>query len=112
MIRNAEVLELAQQLVRDQQEWLDKTMREILPESEYLKITRQNVTEPDIKRFLERNQVCIHFHRNSPLIRISRYGRIVAEFVPQITIDGRPIDIGKIIDKDGRAPWDIWADSN
>lgn len=111
-MKNAEVIELGQQIFKDQSDWLDKTMRDILPPKLHYLISEGRVDDRRIQTFLEQNGVCLHFYRNSPMVRISRYGKFVAEFIPILNVDGRPVDTGKIIDKQGRPPEDIWADEN
>lgn len=109
-MKNIEAIELGQQIFRDQTDWLDKTMREIVPPKFHHLISEGNVDDERIQKWLLQNSICIHFYVNNPLVRISRRGVFTHEFNPVINIDGRPVDHGKIIARDQFAPEDIWAD--
>lgn len=114
MMKNAEVQDLAQQVVKDQMDWLDAAMKKILPPVIHDKFVRGDFSQAQMGKWLRRNQIRVIFLSNCPIIRIvqTKHGedKILAQFEPRITVGGRQVDLWKVMNSDNTNPSDIWAD--
>lgn len=97
-MKNAELLDYAKSMVKDQKDWLDKAMFKLLPERFHYMVRQGNVSNQQIQKWLTDNGVQITFFRNAPMIRITLKGQLYDEWKLQLTVEGRPVDIGKLVD--------------
>lgn len=116
MMRNAEAQELARQVVKDQMDWLDAAMKKIVPPVLHDKFVRGDFSQPQMGAWLRRNRIRVIYLSNCPIIRIVKtvHGedKILDEFKPRIVIEGREVDLWKVMNSDSTDPTDIWADSS
>lgn len=112
MMTNAEAMDFAKTLTQDQTEWLDAEMKKLLPPVLHDKFVRGDFSGEAMGAWLRRNEIQIIPFSNVPVLRLVQKGRIISEFKPRITIEGREVDIWKVINSDNTNPNDIWADSD
>lgn len=114
MMKNAEVQELSRQIVKDQMDWLDAAMKKIIPPVLHDKFVRGDFSQKQMGDWLRRNRIRVIYLSNCPIIRIvqSKNGedKILDEFRPRITVEGREVDLWKVMNSDNTDPSDIWAD--
>jgi hypothetical protein len=84
--------DVAQTMTRDQAEWLDKVMADILPPHLY-EAGRHGDSMQEIGEYLKKHKFQIVFIPDSMAIRIMRHDQIHAQFVPQLTVDGEPVEM-------------------
>lgn len=111
MMRNAEAIELAKQLVKDQADWLDTTMPTLVrPEQRHiLERLMEPGNEAQLRSFLHRNKIQVNFIDNGGVI-VMVAGRRAAQFVPILRVDGRAVDTYKLNHPEDFQPSDIWAE--
>lgn len=97
-MKNAEILDYAKSMVKDQRDWLDRAMYRLLPEKFHYMVRQGHVSNQQIQKWLTDNGVQITFFRNVPMIRIFIRGQLYDEWKLQLTVEGRPVDMGKIVD--------------
>lgn len=97
-MKNAELLDYAKSMVSDQKDWLDKAMFRLLPERYHYMVRQGHVDSAQIQKWLTDNGVQITFFRNVPMIRITIKGQLFDEWKLQLAVDGRPVDMGKLVD--------------
>lgn len=108
-MKNAELLDYAKSMVKDQKDWLDKAMFKLLPEKYHYMVRQGGVGNAQIQKWLVDNHIQITFFRNVPMIRILIKGQLYDEWKMQLTVDGRPVDVGKLVDPHFKGN-DIWVD--
>lgn len=108
-MKNAELLDYAKSMVKDQKDWLDAHMYKLLPQKFHYQIRQGHINGRHIQEWLLQNQIEINFFRNVPMIRIMVRGKLYAEYKIQLNVDGRPVETGKLVDPKF-APEDIWVD--
>lgn len=112
MMTNAEAMDWAKTLKQDQTEWLDAEMKKLLPIVLHDKFVRGDFSQEAMGAWLRRNRIRVVFLRNAPIIRIEQKDRTIAEFKPRIIIEGREVDLWKVMNSDNTNPSDIWVDSD
>lgn len=102
-MKNIEAQELAKQIAKDQADWIDGVMRKLVPPSLHRFITAEGSDSkrlhPRLKQFLHENRIQIawvHDHR-IPCPRIIVNGQPLCEWKFSMSIDGRPVDVEKVL---------------
>lgn len=85
-----EVQDLARRMLRDQAEWLDGVMKDLLPPELYEAGQRMERTE-QISAYAQKHGIVVVFIPDTQRIRVMLHGKPHAEFVPVITVDGEPV---------------------
>lgn len=98
MIRNGEVIDYARSMFKDQRDWLATAMKRLMPAKLHYMIDQGHVSNGQVKQWLTDNGVQITFFRNVPMIRITVKGVLFDEWKFRPQVDGRPVDIGKLVD--------------
>jgi hypothetical protein len=109
MMRNAEALEMAKQIAKDQQDWLHKAITRLLPPKFQDKIARGGVPTQKMMEWAKTNGLQVVLMRDSAMMEIHVKGKCVDRFVPQLLVDGRPVDVFKLTHPETFGD-DIWAD--
>lgn len=110
-MRNREALELAKQIAMDQADWIDSVMRKMVPPSLQRFITAEGHDSkrlhPRLKRFLHENRIQIAWIHDQriPRPRIVVDGKPVCEWNFTLSIDGRQVDVNKVLSEAG-----VWAE--
>lgn len=114
-MKNAEALELAKQVAKDQMDWLDATMKKHVPQVIHDKFVRGDFSQQQMNQWLRRNRMRLIFLRNTPVVRLVKTvngeDRILDEFRPRIMVGDREVDLWKVMNSDGIDPADIYTDS-
>lgn len=84
------VKDIGGRLMRDQAEWLDKQMADLLPPNLYQAGLRGEC-ESLIKAYMEKHRIRIVFVPDRLLIQILIGDRIHSRFVPNLTVDGEEV---------------------
>lgn len=102
-MRNIEAQEIAAQISKDQADWIDAAMKKLIPPSLHHFLEREGPNServhPRLKRFLHDNRIQIAwiYDQRIPRPRIVVNGQPVAEFQFSLSIDGRPVDIDRVL---------------
>lgn len=86
------VTDIGQKMMRDQTEWLDSVMKDILPPHLYEAGKRQENLE-ELAAYVQKHGIKIVFVPDSMRIRVMVHGKPHAEFAPQFTVDGKQVKI-------------------
>lgn len=78
---------LAGDIARDQADWLDKTLKDILPPELYEEGKRGRMLD-EIDAYLNKHGFKLIYVPDSLRIRMMRNDQIHAEFITKITVDG------------------------
>lgn len=84
------VLDIGRRIIRDQAEWLDGVMKDLLPPDLYEAGQRMERTE-EISAYARTHGIVVVFIPDTQRIRVMLHGKPHAEFVPVITVDGEPV---------------------
>jgi len=84
--------DVSHKIVEDQAEWLDQRMKDILPPDIYDK-ARHDDCHQEVDDYFRKHNIRITFIPDSLRIRIDVAGQAYAEFVPQFTMDGVPVEM-------------------
>lgn len=84
-------VDTARKMVRDQAEWLDSVMKNLLPPDLY-KVGRTG-EDPDgkIAEYAAKHQIQVIYVPDSLRIRVLLHGKPYADFVPTFTVDGEEV---------------------
>lgn len=110
-MKNIEAQELAAQISKDQADWIDAVMKKLIPPSlhRFLEAEGPNSenVHPWLKRFLHDNRIQIAWVRDQriPRPRIVVNGQPLCEWQFSLSIDGRPVDVDKVLAGAG-----VWRD--
>lgn len=83
---------VSQQMMRDQGEWLDSVMKDILPPHLYEAGKRQENLE-ELAAYVAKHDIRIVYIPDTIRIRVMVHGKPHAEFCPQFTVDGEQVKI-------------------
>lgn len=108
-MKNAEALELAKEIVRQQQDWLHKAITRLLPPKYREMIEKRAVPTEKMLQWAKSNGLQVTFMRDSAMIELYVKGQMVDRFVPQLLVSGRPIDVYKLKHPEIYGD-DIWID--
>ena len=84
------VTDVGRQIMADQTEWLDGVMKDLLPPELYdagKKLERQD----DLKAYAQKHGIVVVFIPDTLRLRVMLRGKVHAEFIPQLTVDGEPV---------------------
>jgi len=83
---------IAQEIARDQAEWLDKTMKDILTPVLY-EAGRHGDMEEEIHAYMKKHGFKLVFIPDSLNIRMMKGDSVHSEFKTQFSLDGEPVHI-------------------
>lgn len=83
-------LDVGKQIMRDQAEWLDAQMKDLLPPDLYEKGKREECVE-EIAAYANKHGIQIILVPDSLAVRIMLHGKPHSQFVPQLLVDGEPV---------------------
>lgn len=83
-------LDVGKQIMRDQMEWLDVQMKDLLPPDLYEKGKREE-GEAEIAAYAIKHGIQVILVPDSMAVRIMLHGKPHSEFVPTLTVDGEPV---------------------
>lgn len=83
-------LDVGKQIMRDQMEWLDAQMKDLLPPDLYEK-GKQEEGEAEIAAYAIKHGIQVILVPDSMAVRIMLHGKPHSEFVPSFTVDGEPV---------------------
>lgn len=91
-------IDIAQRMVRDQNEWLDGVMKDLLPPDLYeagksFKVGEDNPREPEIAAYAIKHGIQVVFIPDSQSIRVMLHGKVHAQFIRNLTVDGEPVSM-------------------
>lgn len=90
---NEHLQDVAKKLFRDQEEWLDSCMKDLLRPDIYEK-ARADDCQQEVADYISRRKIKITFIPDSCRIRIDVAGQQYAEFCPKFQFeDGQPIEL-------------------
>lgn len=92
--------DIGRKMVKDQMEWLDSVMKDLLPPRLYEAGLHGDLTE-EIEAYVNKHQIKIVFIPDTLRIRVMLGERPHAEFLPQLTVDGEPVSMKPVIPLDG-----------
>lgn len=92
--------DVAQKIIRDQIEWLDGVMKDLLPPDLY-EAGAVMEKEEEIKAYAFKHGIQVVFIPDTQRIRVMLHGKAHAEFVPTFTLDGGPVTLKPEIPLDG-----------
>lgn len=84
------VKDVAHQIARDQEEWIDARMKDLLRPDIYEK-AKNDDCHAEVDAYIKKHRIEIVFIPDSMRIRINAAGQQYAEFVPQIALDGEVV---------------------
>lgn len=85
---------VAAQIAKDQAEWMDQRMKDLLRPDIYEKARLDDEEYRDeVDGYFKAHQIRITFIPDTMRIRIMVRGTIYSEFIPQILLDGEPVDL-------------------
>lgn len=93
-------IDVAQRLIRDQNEWLDGVMNDLLPPELYEAGNKMERTE-EIAAYAKKHGIQVIFIPDSQSIRVMLHGNVHAQFIRTLTVDGEPVSITPTIPVDG-----------
>lgn len=93
-------LDTAQKLVRDQCDWLDGVMKDLLPPDLY-EAGRRMEREEEIGAYLTQHGISVVHIPDTHRIRVMLHGKTHREFVATFTVDGEPVSMTPKIPVDG-----------
>lgn len=108
MIRNAQILEMAKQVKRDQEDWLHKAIMRLLPPKYRAMVERRVVPTSEMMKWAKQNGLQVTFFRDSAMVELYLKGKLIDRFVPQLLVDGRPVDTFKLAHPEQFGD-DIWV---
>lgn len=84
-------VDTARKMMRDQSEWLDSVMKDLLPPDLYK--VGQTGEDPGgkIAEYVQKHGIEIVYIADSLRIRVMLHGKPYAEFVPTFTVDGEEV---------------------
>lgn len=85
-------LDVAQRMVRDQNEWLDGVMKDLLPPDLY-EAGHGGEREEEIAAYAKKHGIEVIFVPDSQSIRVMLHGKPHAQFVRTLTVDGEPVSM-------------------
>lgn len=95
-------LDVAQRMVRDQNEWLDGVMKDLLPPDLYEAGRNEDDTrEPEIAAYAQKHGIQVIFIPDSQSIRVMCHGKVHAQFIRTLTVDGAPVSMNPQSPLDG-----------
>lgn len=83
-------LDVGKQIMRDQAEWLDAQMKDLLPPDLYEKGKQQECLE-EIAAYATKHGIQVILVPDSLAVRIMLHGKPHSQFVPTLTVDGEPV---------------------
>lgn len=83
--------DVAHKIAVDQEEWLDARMKELMRPDIYEKARHDDCHE-EVDEYVRRRRITVTFIPDNMRIRIDVAGEPYAEFVPQLTVDGEPVE--------------------
>lgn len=83
---------IAQNIARDQEEWIDRCMKDLLRPDIYEKAKHDDCRE-EVDEYFRKHRIKLTFIPDNMRIRIDVAGRQYSEFVPKFEIDGEPIEL-------------------
>lgn len=83
-------LDVGKQIMRDQAEWLDSQMKDLLPPDLY-EMGKQGEGQEEIAEYAKKHRIEIILVPDSMAIRINLGGTPHSQFVPTFTVDGEPV---------------------
>lgn len=85
--------DVARKIARDQEEWIDARMKEILRPDIYEKVHRDDC-HTEVDAYFKKHQIKMTLIPDSNRIRIDVAGQQYAEFVPKFQMDdGEPVEM-------------------
>lgn len=85
-------LDVGQRIMRDQTEWLDAQMKDILPPRLY-EAGKAGESEEEIATYLQLHKVRIIFIADHLALRIMIGERVHSQFITQLNLDGEPVKL-------------------
>lgn len=85
------VADLGREIMEDQKTWLDAQMKDLLPPHLYEAGKRQENLE-EIAAYVKKHGIAIVYVPDTLRVRIMLRGKPHAEFVPQLMVDGVPVN--------------------
>lgn len=83
-------LDVGKQIMRDQAEWLDAQMKDLLPPDLYEKGKHEEGQE-EITEYAHKHGIQVILVPDSMAVRIMLHGKPHSQFVPSFTVDGEPV---------------------
>lgn len=83
-------LDVGKQIMRDQAEWLDAQMKDLLPPDLYEK-GKSEEGEAEIAAYAIKHGIQVILIPDSFAVRIMLHGKPHSQFVPQLLLDGEPV---------------------
>lgn len=88
---NEMVTGIGKQILRDQAEWLDTVMRDILPPPLY-EVGQRGESSKELEDYISKHGIRIIFIPDHLAMRVMIGERVHAQFIPKLLLDGEPID--------------------
>lgn len=83
-------LDVGKQIMRDQAEWLDAQMKDLLPPDLYEMGKREEGLE-QLSAYARKHGIQVIVIPDSFAVRIMLHGKPHSQFVPTFTVDGEPV---------------------
>lgn len=84
------VTDIGRQIMKDQTEWLDTVMKDLLPPDLY-EAGRNEEKVDEIAAYAHKHGISLVYIPDTLRLRVMLHGKVHAEFVPQLTVDGEPV---------------------
>lgn len=95
----AELKEMAQQIAKDQADWIDSEMKKIMPGQIY----DQRESNPQaVEKWIKENQISLVHIRDTMMVRIMKGPKVISEWKAQFIADKKPIDHIAVMKNAGR----------
>lgn len=89
---NEMVTDIGRRMMQDQADWLDLVMKDLLPPDLYEAGKRQEKVA-EIAAYAKKHGIAVVYIKDTLRIRVMLRGKVHAEFRPQLTVDGEPVNI-------------------
>lgn len=83
-------LDVGKQIMRDQAEWLDAQMKDLLPPDLY-EMGQRGEGQQEISDYAHKHGIQVILVPDSMAVRILLNGQPHSQFVPTFTVDGEPV---------------------
>lgn len=83
-------LDVGKKIMRDQAEWLDNQMRDLLPPDLYEK-GKHGDGQEEIAAYAKKHGIEVILVPDSMAVRINLYGKPHSQFIAQLLVDGEPV---------------------
>lgn len=91
---NYQLSDIGRQLAFDQQAWVDKCMKDIMPPGIYEDAKALRNLDK-VKAYIDKHKIQIVHIPDRVAVRIMLHGQVYGEWIPTFTMDGEPVKFEK-----------------